>query len=120
MKCSERHEVAIVHHMGDRIALDGAQNESTTFDAIPMNGANTIRVAAKFLTQSAFAIVELLALGGNDGANWTTIGGTNLVNPPVDSTFEVTGIPFRLVRLAVKAQGAGKGILALQAYTYSK
>ncbi len=120
MKCTERHEVAVVQHMGDRISLIGAQSESTTFDAIPMNGANTIRVVAKFLTQTAFTIVEILALGGNDGANWTTIGATNLVNPPVDSTFEVTDIPFRLVRLAARAQGAGIGILALQAYTYSK
>jgi hypothetical protein len=120
MHCSERHKVAFVHHMGDRIALNATQNQSTAFDAIPMKGANTLRVVIKFFTQTNFAILEVLALGGNDGVNWNVIGNTNVTNPPVATTFEVTDIPFRMVKLATSAQGVGVATLAVQAYTYSK
>ncbi len=120
MKCSERHKVAFIHHMGDRIALSATQNESTTFDAIPMKGANTVRVLIKFLAQTNFAILEALVLGGNDGVNWDVIGNTNVTNPPVATTFEVTDISFRMIRIATSAQGVGVATLSVQAYTYSK
>lgn len=115
MRCPERRAAAKTFDFGERIALAAASQESTVFDAMPLRGANAVRVSLAVPVVPAASQLTAVLLAGNDEENFTQIASTN-INAAGIYTFASTAVAHAFARLGLQASGpAGSFLVAASA-----